>query len=553
MSGQFNLDNFEEFIDNGVLARGWDYFVEGNVLNIALRDGLWVAEVRGSTRYTVTVRTDKDRNILATGCTCPYDLGPYCKHQAAVFYELCQRPETREPTEGDDASPRARLLGVLQSIPRDELVNMIMSLASADPALTSRIIFEHESSEHEVENARTLMQAYLNKVEHREYLDVADTYTALEGVEAVIDQAEVHPDPLLAIQLYRAALSVCAEIEELTEEAHELVNETSNRAMICIYDLTEDAKETLPVKARLQLFNYLIDDAEADDRCWDSLLYQRLEASISLCDLPECRQQLEQYLQTMLKQSADQDNDDISAVKHIQLALLERFGGKQEVDDFIAKNVSYEGFREKAIKNARQASDYQRLLQLAKDGCEADAGSPWKVRKWSDYVYTAYQLLGDKENVRRLAHASILGDDCSRLEDLKTTYGQEEWPQALSDLLTEMEQTRHLSSCYLQIVISENLQDKLIAYCQRHPYEILRLYKHFDQRFAEQVGNLFVSVLRNQASSAQSRSHYKAVCHNLKEYSSVCGKEEAELLRRELQQAYPRKRAFQEELRLLRF
>lgn len=152
-----------------------------------------------------------------------------------------------------------------------------------------------------------------------------------------------------------------------------------------------------------------------------------------------------------------------------------------------------------------------------------------------------------------MAKAYVLSNDYSHYEELKATYPESERPAALSDLLTEMEQARHLPFGYVQILVDENLQDKLMDYCQSHPEEILSLYKHLDQRFVAQMNDLFLQVLRAHARNASKRGAYQHVGQQLKAYAKACGKEKANLLRQELLRTYPRKPAFLEELNMLRF
>lgn len=85
------LSDFEQYLDGRILQRGLDYFHRGNVKNLeAINDGHYTAEVDGTDFYTVEVWVNQDM-IVDTSCDCPYDLGEFCKHQAAVFYALKEK------------------------------------------------------------------------------------------------------------------------------------------------------------------------------------------------------------------------------------------------------------------------------------------------------------------------------------------------------------------------------------------------------------------------------------------------------------------------------
>ena len=46
------------------------------------------AVVLGSEEYNVSMSVDSDGVIHHHRCTCPYDMGEFCKHEVAVLYRL---------------------------------------------------------------------------------------------------------------------------------------------------------------------------------------------------------------------------------------------------------------------------------------------------------------------------------------------------------------------------------------------------------------------------------------------------------------------------------
>lgn len=79
------INNFEENIDPRLLERGLQYYQDGKILTIEQIDkGLWEAIVSGTNNYEVIVELQGEK-ITKSNCTCPFDLGEYCKHQIAIF------------------------------------------------------------------------------------------------------------------------------------------------------------------------------------------------------------------------------------------------------------------------------------------------------------------------------------------------------------------------------------------------------------------------------------------------------------------------------------
>ena len=91
------LQHFDTTINNIIVNRGEDYFLDGLVQEFEIHDNnLYTAEISGSSVYKVRVNLKKDK-ILEYSCTCPYDLGPVCKHVVAVLYAI--RSSQEEPDQ----------------------------------------------------------------------------------------------------------------------------------------------------------------------------------------------------------------------------------------------------------------------------------------------------------------------------------------------------------------------------------------------------------------------------------------------------------------------
>ena len=87
---KIQLNEFEQHIDETILKRGLQYFKNGHVTQVdEITGGEYEAEVEGSEIYTVHFEIKKG-TINASYCTCPYDIGPYCKHEVAVLFYLQQ-------------------------------------------------------------------------------------------------------------------------------------------------------------------------------------------------------------------------------------------------------------------------------------------------------------------------------------------------------------------------------------------------------------------------------------------------------------------------------
>lgn len=82
------MSDWKMLFADHILARGKKYFNEGAVQKIQTTEDGYYAIVEGTEDYEVDIDIEKGQ-ICEMYCTCPYaDDGHYCKHIAAVLYEL---------------------------------------------------------------------------------------------------------------------------------------------------------------------------------------------------------------------------------------------------------------------------------------------------------------------------------------------------------------------------------------------------------------------------------------------------------------------------------
>ncbi len=107
------LSDFERHIDSTILSRGENYYLSGCVDDIEEIDhGIWQADVFGTDNYQVRLHLKNDNEISSTGCDCPYDWGPICKHEVAALFAL------REQKSGKMAGKKAGVVKTNAYSPR---------------------------------------------------------------------------------------------------------------------------------------------------------------------------------------------------------------------------------------------------------------------------------------------------------------------------------------------------------------------------------------------------------------------------------------------------
>lgn len=217
-----NLNNFESYIDKKILARGYDYYENDNVMSVKeIDDNVYEAEVEGTELYSVEVELDDKANIVGTQCDCPYDMGEYCKHQVAVFLAL--RDMKNNIPGGNSHIPKAPdIEKILSDRTKDELVEFLLDIASEYEEIKQRIElnFDNGNDEDEITKSIALIRTFIrnNSVRHG-FVAYRDTDEAVKGAELVLEKARCAFEQNKTMHALDLALCVIHEMIELLQEA----------------------------------------------------------------------------------------------------------------------------------------------------------------------------------------------------------------------------------------------------------------------------------------------------------------------------------------------
>jgi len=132
---KMNIRDFEEYISTVIIYRGEDYYISERVESLEVEGNRYSAFVAGSDSYKVKVQLDDNGDIVNSSCDCPYDMGPYCKHEVAVYYTI--RDYLRKPAFTPIAHGAEEIRTVLENQNKDKLVKYLIELAARYPKMGS--------------------------------------------------------------------------------------------------------------------------------------------------------------------------------------------------------------------------------------------------------------------------------------------------------------------------------------------------------------------------------------------------------------------------------
>lgn len=569
-----NLNNFGNYIDKKILDRGYNYYTDDHVLSVTqTEDNVYEAEVEGTDTYTVKVELDEENEIIDAVCDCPYDMGEYCKHQAAVFFELKnlkgipgsdtkkavkkQNKTTALKHEPHKTRKTPDIKKILSGRTKDELEAFLLDIASQNKEIKQRIILHlgDENTGDEIEHSIKLIRSYIRKNADRDgYVPYGRTGEAVRGAYLVMEKAWTYVQDKRNEKAIDLAFCVIHEMLDLLEGADDSdgdIGGTIGEGFSVLREMAADEELRLAEKDRL--FKRLLEESQ-NKRFdgWPDQKLQLLSYCSHLADDPVLREKLDKRLDTLtrnLDETSWSSRYFAENALMIRYQMIEQYDGREKAQAFLEQNIKYPGFRQMAIENAMGKKDYISVIRLSLDGEEKNKNEYGTLNKWKKYRYQAYKLSGMMDELRGLASEFILSGDYDFYKDLRSTYNTDDWRAVYPTIIAKLEKEKILKrDIYTSILIEEGEKHKLLEYIRRFPPAIIEHYRILIPEYKEEVYALFLLYIEQAAERANDRSGYKNVCAIIRHLKKARGKEQAAKIIKNLQFTYYKRPAFRDEL-----
>ncbi|PEP91528.1 SWIM zinc finger family protein [Bacillus toyonensis] len=545
------ISNFEDYIDDMILQRGYTYFQQGKIGTIQnTAQSAYRMTVFGSKRYQVIVDLDSDNFITHTTCNCPYTHGIHCKHQVAAFYAV------RDYKTNKDfyIQPYDIRQALLQKS-NDELVMIICDMVNQYPEMETKLLFQHAPAHDDINSCSQIINEYIHAVQDRGFIAYENVSYAVQGAELVlekVDQTATDGDTVKAIHMCLIVLSIMIDMLEGCDDSDGIVGGLIDESIASIDHIVSTYMDTMSESTQQQIFRMLLQEASHERHDgWNEWEFALLNICIYFCTNPEWRRQLDDTLEQMISTNSKEDWSGTyrtSQCKKIQLQLIQLYDGSSKEEEFIQTNLQYSEFREKAIQHAFHTCEYEQVIQLCLDGEQQDKNALGLLKQWKKYLYEAYENLGDIENQRKVGLSFVLEDDFTYYEKLKVLYDPSSWLEIREHILSTFESTTYRSHMYESILLLERLPNKLLAYCQKHPVTILHLYESLLLDYPSETHQIFITHMHDLAQVARDRKMYKNICRIIQTYRRVGDKKLVQEFIEQLKQTYHNRPAFLDEL-----
>lgn len=528
-----NLSDFEEYFSPRILERGKNYYQNHHVISLeSIGNGSYEAEVEGSEIYTVFAELKADGEVLDLSCDCPYEWEEFCKHEAAVLYALREQEEIIPPVE--EPEQKQALPEQLAACEKETLIAWMMEYAKENRGfldyLQLRVSEQLQPEELLAILNRTCNRFFSGKIVWKELQktvafllkSVQDWADDVKKVQAILDIVQ-----LLEMKLEER----CCESDWVIYES---ITDCSD-AILNIVQSVVNRQESKTIEA---VYQSLLHAFHKDKLSGEHFVFSSL---LCLCALPEYRKKLEEFLQYQQAVSTEYERRELAEQ---QFQILKRYGTPQEQNDFINRHLSNPEYRRMAIQNAIDAGDESTVERLALDGEYENQALPGLLQEWQKCRYHCYHRTGEREKLADVCEALLKGGEPDYYEEWKSLIPFDLKSVKIEQLLKEVP-----IRVYRKILLAENRVDLMAEACEKDPSELWLYFGALKSSpFAEQATELYKDWIWEEADAAANRSEYAAVCRKLKKFSEN-SPIAARVLAQELREKFPRRPAFQDELK----
>ncbi|WP_318615786.1 hypothetical protein [Sporosarcina sp. YIM B06819] len=548
-----NLQNFEHYIDQKIVDRGHEYYMDGHVMAVGLHDHEYCFQVVGVDKYEVLVTLNNDGDILSSYCDCPYTYGPVCKHEVAVYFELLDMLDDASSESDVMEKGQSGLIEVLNNLSKDQLIDIIDELAGKDKILKSRLMltYSKETTGQELASFKSWVHSIVSKYKGREgFISYRETNDFASELSECLVQIEACSDAVVALGL--AFLLV-----EEAIEAFQYADDSDGDIGCLVEDTLEVIEMTITnalgseVGQKQELFEKLLKQCEHPVfEGWEDYQITLLKICTNFADSSKYREALSRKVESLIDENTSQRYQHYrnEALNRLLFEMIDQYGTEEEADQFIQAHLHYSSFREELIQRCIVEGNYNRVIELAAAGERSDMEYSGLVSKWKKFRYEAYKALSLRREQKLLAKDLFMNGDFDFYHELKALAKDSD--QFYGQLKQELQKHSgwQSRSLFQSLIEEENDTDELMEFVRAYSECIEQYASDLVGVYKEEVQQVYKEHIEMTANRASNRKDYQGVCRMIRRYENIVGKQLQQAIVNELRSSYRRKPAFVDEL-----
>ncbi|HKK68796.1 MAG TPA: hypothetical protein VJ946_11305, partial [Bacteroidales bacterium] len=370
--------------------------------------------VEGTENYTVQISLCSD-TITEYVCDCPYDMGPVCKHVAAVIFFLLQNElEITKKINTTKNKPRKKrktiadkINELLDQASHDELKEFIRKKAEQDRAFRNMFMasFAHlNSSESKAMYAKQVKSILQTASDRYGFINWSSIRHVAMAVDQLLDTARKQMEG----QIYQSAFYISTAVMEQMTEALQFADDSGGDIGGCIdggFDiLTQLAQISNNEPLRKQIIAYCF-------TAFDKEIYEGWDWHLGIlriaAHLVKTKEETELIFQQLEKEHQSEFyKEEIQTIKY---EVLLKTKGQAEASQYLEQHITNPNLRREAIQQAMTREDYEKANKLAQDGVEHDMDDKAGLAKeWYDWLLKIAQEQGNTAKIVEYARYLLI-------------------------------------------------------------------------------------------------------------------------------------------------
>lgn len=506
---------WQDYFDDRILNRGYDYYEEGNVESVSQKDHYIKATVNGTRLYHVDIDLD---DYTQMSCTCPYfESGNNCKHIAAVLHAIDEDIEYDDDdylTLADDYHDNGQHLSIDDLIDLtdiDKLKGCLKDIVKKQPnlALQLRLYLLDDLSSYEFNALKSQIESIFELYKDYEgYIEYDDEDDFNEDMTKFINH---NLEPLIEKECYKDIFKLCMIINHQLSYL-EIDDSISQQ---CCDIIEEVLSHDINVSLQIDLLKMLLVEVR------DSFYSADLETIIfKYFKDKQCLLLKAFYLDKKINSIEINNINDYRLERWVtyRLAVYYQLETSQSsIQDFIKKYWNMASLRQYLIQKKIDEHHYKEAIYYLKESQKLDFEYTSQVIEYSEQLLQIYQELNQQQDyIDELWKLLTYYDshNINHYKALKRLYNDYEWDNKRGVVI---EHYKHDYEFIEEIYLEEKMYDLLMKALENHS-GIPSLYKYEDilrPKYEQQLLNKYKTELNIIASVPGSRKRYKELVHIL--------------------------------------
>jgi len=553
------LNEFEQLIDEKILKRGLSYFKSGAITDFSeVSNGEYEANVSGTEEYTVQLEISNN-TITEHNCDCPYDMGPVCKHVVAVIFHLQQdelelnQPNFTIPKKKKTKSVSQQVKELLKAISHNELIEFVQENSKKDKKFRNYFLasFGHLSQNQSKEFYQKQIHSILQSAAGRDgWIGWSDMKYVVNTTEPFLENAEKYLTNNNFENVFFISTALLEEMTKAFQYGDDSNGDLGYFVESAMELLSKLAQEKLPKILKDEIFEYCIFS-------FNQKLFQGWDWHIGMlhlaCELIKKESDADIILSCLDTINGEYERERAQSFK---LDLLRKFKSEKEVEKYINKYISSSSIRTKEIEKAFKNKDFERVVNLSKDGIKCDEkDKPGLAKNWYDWLLKIALVQNDTIKIIEYARFRLInsfGGTQDYYQILKENIENKNWHPFLEEIIKEItpKQKWTYTELIREIYIKEEWWDRLFFMLKQNlsMENIQQNEQYLVKDYSSELIELYSERIINYVEKYIGRNHYQTACKYLRRMKKLGGNDKVNELIELFKKQYPQRKALMDEL-----